>query len=107
MRELLTGDGGRLPRPRDVETVASALRERIYASLTGVATVMLLIIHVDDETVTSAVISVVIAMTTLWLASLVSEVIAHGATSSAGDHRSAARRIAFTAAPGSAGSPGC
>ncbi len=97
MRELLSGEPGGRSGPRDAETVASALRERIYASLTGVATVMLLVIHVDEETVTSAVVTVVIAMTTLWLASLVSEVIAHGATSTADDHRSAARRIAFTA----------
>lgn len=97
MRELLSGNPGGRSGPRDAETVASALRERIYASLTGVATIMLLIIHVDDETVTSSVISLVIAMTTLWLASLVSEIIAHGATSTGDDHQSAARRIFYTA----------
>lgn len=58
MRELLAGKAGRRSEPRDAETVASALRERIYASLTGVATVMLLLIDVDDETVRFAVISV-------------------------------------------------
>lgn len=97
MKELLTGKSAGRSGPRDAETVAGALRERIYASLTGVATVMLLIIHADDETVTSAVVSVVIAMTTLWLASLVSEMLAHGVTSTGDDDRSAARRIAFTA----------
>ena len=97
MKAFLAGQPGRRSEPRDPETVASALRKRIYASLTGVATVMLLIIHVDDETARSSVISLVIAMTTLWLASLVSEVIAHGATSTDDDHRGPLRRIAFTA----------
>lgn len=98
MRELLSGGRGDRAELRDATTVAGALRERIYATLTGVATLMLLVIHVEDETVTSSVVSVVIAMTTLWLASLVSEFIAHAAThDTAGDQRSNVRRILFTA----------
>ena len=99
MRELLTGESGRRSVPRDAETVAGALRERIYASLTGVATVMLLVIHVDDETVASSAISLVVAMTTLWAASLVSEFVAHTAThaDNADQRRRTISRIFFTA----------
>lgn len=86
-------------RLRDAETVAAALRERIYASLTGVATLMLLLIYVKEETVASSVVSLVVAMTTLWLASLVSEFIAHVAThgDTADDRRRMLARIVFTA----------
>ncbi len=63
---------------RDPDSVATALRERIYATLTGVATLTLLLVYAGEESVWSAVVSVVLAMGTLWLASLVSEVIAHG-----------------------------
>lgn len=58
---------------------------------------MLLVIHVEDETVVSSVISLIITMTTLWLASLVSEVVADGATGSGEDDRSTRSRIVFTA----------
>ena len=54
------------------------MRERIYATLTGVAVLTLLFIHVDEESTWSAIVSVVLAMGTLWLASLFSEVLAHG-----------------------------
>ncbi len=72
--------GGRLgsEHPDDPGAFAGALRERIYATLTGVAVLMLLLIHVDEESTWSAVVSVVLAMGTLWIASLFSELLAHG-----------------------------
>lgn len=64
----------------DPAAFAGALRERIYATLTGIATLTLLLIYADEESVWSAIVSVVLAMGTLWLASLVSEIMAHGVT---------------------------
>ncbi|HEV2530028.1 MAG TPA: hypothetical protein VGT61_16400 [Thermomicrobiales bacterium] len=55
-----------------------ALRERIYATLTAVSVLTLLLIHVDDESAASALTSLVLSLGTLWLASLLSEFLAHG-----------------------------
>lgn len=95
----LGGNDGARPE-RDAVDVAGALRERIYASLTGVATLMLLILHADGESAWSAAISLTVAMVTLWLASLVSEVIAHAATRADDDparDRTTGSRIRYTA----------
>ncbi|CAA9570136.1 MAG: hypothetical protein AVDCRST_MAG33-2442 [uncultured Thermomicrobiales bacterium] len=98
-RALLSATAGDQTAWRDPASVAGALRERVYASLTGVATLMLLLIYVEEETVASSVISLVVAMTTLWLASLVSEFIAHTATheDTAADRSGTIAQIFYTA----------
>lgn len=85
--------------PEDPASFAGALRERIYATLTGVAVLMLLLIHVDEESTWSAVVSVVLAMGTLWIASLFSELLAHGVVRNHPDYvqRDVRSEIMFTA----------
>jgi hypothetical protein len=98
-RRVLAAGDRRGDSPVDPETFVGALRERIYATLTGISVLTLLLIHVDEESVGSAVSSLAVTLVTLWLASLLSESLAHGLLGhrDGPDRREVWREIMFTA----------
>ena len=66
-------------RKLDPETVSELLKERVYASLTGLSTVLVLLGAGEDTTVRGAVASVGVTMFGLYAAGLVADIVAHAA----------------------------
>ncbi|WP_285043094.1 hypothetical protein [Plantibacter sp. LMC-P-059a] len=63
--------------PGDVETVAKYLKERVYATFTGLAIVLVLAANVEHHDAADALFSLVIGVVGITLAGLVAEMIAH------------------------------
>ncbi len=83
---------------RDPETAAAALRERVYATLTGLSTVLVLLGVADSTSVLGAAVSVAVTMAGLWAASLVAEIVAHTAVHGEAPQEKQRRTIGATAA---------
>ena len=71
------GPAGRGLPPGDVETVAKYLKERVYATFTGLAIVLVLAANVEHHDAPDALFSLVIGVVGITLAGLVAEMIAH------------------------------
>lgn len=63
--------------PGDVETVTKYLKERVYATFTGLAIVLVLASGVEHHDAADALFSLVIGVAGITLAGLVAEMIAH------------------------------
>lgn len=68
---------GRGLPPADVETVTKYLKERVYATFTGLAIVLVLTADVEHHDATGALFSLVVGVAGITLAGLVAEMIAH------------------------------
>lgn len=74
-------DGERELHPLlDPDTSTAALRERVYATLVGLATVLTLLNYVDGTSPGGAALQLAGSMTALFAASLVADVVAHSGT---------------------------
>jgi hypothetical protein len=87
---------GRPQRP-DPETAAGLLRERVYATLTGLSTVLILLPVAGSTTVAAAAASVGVTMLGLFAASLVAELVAHAALHGEAPRRDQFRRMRMIA----------
>ena len=67
------------PRPslRDPVAAAAALRERVYATVTGLSTVLILLSQADSISPRAATIDLAVTMGGLWIASVFADVVAH------------------------------
>lgn len=63
--------------PADPGTAAEALRERIYATITGLSTVVILLGYAEETSAWSAASSLAVTMLGLWAASFVADLVAH------------------------------
>ena len=88
---------------KDPATASAALRERVYSTLTGLSTVLVLLGYADSTTPLSAATSVGVTMGGLWAASLVADIVAHSASHGAPPerrHRASAPRNRRSRRPG-------
>ena len=81
----------------DETTAAQALRERIYASLTGIATVAILLGYAEETSPVSAAASLAVTMGGLWGASIVADLVAHPAVHGDAPSASHWHRIIYVA----------
>lgn len=81
----------------DPAGAASVLRERIYATLTGLSTVLILLGHAEDTSAGSAATSVAVTMGGLFAAALVADLVAHSAIRGDAPNRSQWRQIGSVA----------
>ena len=61
----------------DPATAAAALRERIYATITGLVSVITLVGYAETTTALSAASSITLTMGALWVASFVADLVSH------------------------------